>query len=74
MGKKTKQEITNLYRQFWKKAKEHLKQDGVMVLYCYDRDIFMETIPKKQYDIKEEFEISKKEGAYCFVVQISNPS
>lgn len=72
IGKKTRQEITSLYRRFWEKIEEHLKPEGVMVLYCYDRDIFKETLPKSKYCIKEEFEISKKEGAYCFVVQFCN--
>ena len=69
IGKKTKKEITELYKKFWIKAKEHLKQGAVMVLYFYDRDILQSTLRNEWYEVLEEFEISKKEGAYCYVLR-----
>lgn len=67
MGQKDKKEITCIYKEFWKKAKEHLKINGILVLFTYDRDILKQTLRKEWYTILEEFEISRKEGAYLFV-------
>ena len=69
IGQKTKKEITGLYTRFWEKSKEHLVSKGILVLYCYDREILQVTLPTKDYRVLEEFEISKKEGAYCYVVE-----
>lgn len=69
IGQKTKSEITKLYRSFWEKSKEHLANNGIMVLYCYDREILQATLPDRDYRIVKEFEISKKEGAYCYVIE-----
>lgn len=69
MGKKTTRDIHEIYIKFWKKIQEHIGKDAVLVLYCYDREILMDTLPKNRFTIKEEFEISKKEGAYLFIIQ-----
>lgn len=69
IGKKTKNEVTELYKKFWVKAKEHLKKGAIMVLYCYDRDILQSTLSTQWYQLLEEYEISKKEGAYCYVLR-----
>lgn len=69
MGKKTSKDIREIYIKFWKKIQEHIGEDAVIVLYCYDREILLDTLPKKRFKIKEEFEISKKEGAYLYIIQ-----
>lgn len=69
MGKKTVGDIREIYKKFWKKIQEHIRRDTILVLYCYDREILLNTIPKNRFTIKEEFEISKKEGAYLYVIQ-----
>ena len=68
IGQKTKADITLLYRKFWTKIREHIGKGSVLVLYCYDREILKETLPRQFFTIKEEFEISKKEDAYCYVI------
>lgn len=68
MGQKTNKEITDLYIKFWLKIQIHLGKDATIVLYCYDRDILRKTLPKT-FSIKEEFEISKKEGSYVYVLK-----
>ena len=68
MGQKTNKEITDLYIKFWLKIQKHLGKDATIVLYCYDRDILRKTLPKT-LSIKEEFEISKKEGSYVYVLK-----
>lgn len=67
MGQKDKKEIIHIYKEFWKKAREHLKPDAVLVLFSYDRDILKQTLRDEWYTIVEEFEISRKEGAYLFL-------
>lgn len=69
MGKKTTKDIYEIYINFWKKIQEHIGEDAVLVLYCYDREILLDTIPKNRFAIQDEFEISKKEGAYLYVIQ-----
>ena len=69
IGQKSQKEITGIYKEFWKKAKEHLKDGGVLVLFTYDRDILKQTIREEWYTILKEFEISKKEGAYLFLLK-----
>ncbi len=69
MGKKTHDDIYKIYIKFWEKIQEHIGADTVIMLYCYDREILMDTLPKKHFTIKEEFEISKKEGAYLYIIQ-----
>lgn len=68
IGKKTTRDITELYKKFWIKAKAHLKKGAIMVLYCYDREILQSTLRHEWYEVLKEYEISKKEGAYCFVL------
>lgn len=67
MGQKDKREIIYIYKEFWEKAKEHLKINGILVLFTYERDILKQTVRKEWYTILKEFEISKKEGAYLFL-------
>lgn len=69
MGQKTAKEIQELYQKFWKKIQEHIGQGAILVLYCYDKDIFQTTIPSERFHVLENFEISKKEGSYVFVIR-----
>ncbi|MGB8454972.1 MAG: methyltransferase [Anaerocolumna sp.] len=68
MGHKEETEIYELYRRFFAKAKEHLKKDGVMVLYSHNRDYIKKLLNPKIYRLEKEFEISKKEGAYLYII------
>ena len=69
MGQKTAKEIQELYKKFWKKIQEHIGHGAILVLYCYDKDIFQATILYERFRVLEEFEISKKEGSYVFVIR-----
>jgi len=68
-GGKNAKEIETLYRSFWKKIPSHLNKDAKIILYCYDKEILMNTLPRDKFEILEEFEISKKEGSYVFVIR-----
>lgn len=67
IGQKDKKEITALYQQFWKKTAKHVKENAILVLYTYDRDILLQTLRKDLYTLEKEFEISKKEGSYVCI-------
>ncbi|MFV0344198.1 MAG: TRM11 family SAM-dependent methyltransferase [Anaerocolumna sp.] len=69
MGHKEEDEIHTLYRRFFIKAKEHLSKDGVIILYSHNRDYVRKYSHLNGYKIAEEFEISKKEEAYVFVIK-----
>lgn len=70
LGRITKAEIEELYEKFFIKIKNHLKSDGVMILYSRDRDIVHELAKKYGFKLKESFEISKKEGTYVLILNL----
>lgn len=69
LGHKEEQDILKLYQMFFLKAPEHLNQGGVMILYSHNKEYIKKFANKEWYQIKQEFEISKKEGAYLYVIQ-----
>lgn len=62
------QEIIEVYQRFFKKAGVHLKEDGVMILYTHNRELVRKYGKAEGYEIKEEFEISRKEGTYVMIL------
>ncbi len=68
-GHKDEQEVFHLYQQFFVKAKEHLKEDGIMVLYTHNRGFVKKCILPKWYRIEQEYELSKKEECYLFIIK-----
>lgn len=72
MGHKEEDEIFTLYQRFFIKATEHLEKNGIIVLYSHNKDFVYQLINRSIYKIEEEFEISKKEGAYLFVIRYLN--
>ncbi|MDE7212313.1 MAG: hypothetical protein K2O03_12850, partial [Lachnospiraceae bacterium] len=63
-----KQEIAKLYRRFFERAPEFLKEDGVMLLLTHDRALVKKYAAEAFVCIKE-FELSMKEGSYLFLMQ-----
>lgn len=70
IGHKEEEEIYELYRRFFIKAGEHVKEGGVIILYSHNRDYVHKLYNRSKYRMLEEFEISKKEGAYVFVLKV----
>ncbi len=68
IGRKTEDEITFLYLNFFKKAKEHLKEDGIIIMYSHNKDLVRKFSGKYGFVIKEEFVISMREGTYVYVL------
>ncbi len=69
MGHKEEDDIFKLYQKFFFKAKEHLEKNGIIVLYSHNKDFVYKLLNRSIYKIEEEFEISKKEGAYLFIIR-----
>lgn len=69
MGHKEVDEIYQLYQKFFVKAPEHLKNGGVMILYSHNKEFVKKLLNRQIYRLEEEYEISKKEGAYLFIIR-----
>ncbi len=73
-GKKEEDEIAALYRKFFVKVKEHLADDGIMVLYSHNRELVRKYGGIKPFRIEREFEISMREKCYVFVIRFCRPA
>lgn len=69
LGHKLEDEIFTIYQKFFQKVSEHLKPEGIVVMYSHNKDYIMKLINKRIFRIEKEYEISKKEGAYLFVLR-----
>ncbi|MDO5520011.1 MAG: methyltransferase [bacterium] len=69
IGRKTQEEIEEVYLSFFKKAPEHLKEDATIILYSHDKDLVRRFAPRYGFKVVEEFLISKREGTYVFVIK-----
>ena len=63
-------EIERLYRNFFVKAKEHLKEDGMLFLYAREPELVRECAPGFGYRIIEDFPMHKKENAAAFALSL----
>lgn len=70
-GQKDENEVYELYRRFFLKAGEHVNKDGVLILYSHNREYVHKLYNRSKYKMLEEFEISKKEGAYLLVLKVT---
>lgn len=68
-SKSSSADIEQIYKEFFSKAKQHLKERGVMVLYSHDKAL-IKKYAKGIYLIEKEFEISAKEGAYVYIISL----
>ncbi len=63
-----KQEIAELYRRFFLRAPEFLKEDGVLLLLTHDRGL-VKKYGQVPFVCLKEFELSMKEGSYLFLMR-----
>ena len=68
IGRKTEEEIENLYEAFFSSTKKVLKDDGIMILYSHNAGHVKKMAPANWFTVSETFEISLKEGTYVFVL------
>lgn len=69
MGHTEETQIIELYKRFFIKAREHLKKDGIMILYSHNRELVRKLLNPKFYRLEREYEISKKEGSYVYIIR-----
>ncbi len=60
-------EIEKLYQRFFLRAPELLKPDGVMLILTHNRPLMYRYA--KNFSCLKEFELSKKEGSYLFLLR-----
>ncbi len=70
IGRTTQDEIEELYEKFFVKLKNHLKEDGVIILYTHDKDLVQHLGKKNGLKLLESFELSKKEGTYVMILKL----
>ena len=71
-GRKTEEEMVLLYNQFFKKALSILKDEAIIVMYTRDRDLVLKGVAQsKAYAIEQCYSISKKEGAYVYIIKVN---
>lgn len=68
-GKRNTEELKDLYLRFFQKAELLLKHNGIMVLYTHDRELVRMFGNKRPFHIEEQFEISKVEGTYVYIIR-----
>ncbi|MCR5324730.1 MAG: methyltransferase [Lachnospiraceae bacterium] len=61
--------IEKLYMDFLAKAKGLMEENGSLFIFTHNRDILRKYTLKYSYTIKAEFEISKMEEAYYFILK-----
>lgn len=71
-GRKTEEEMELLYNKFFDKALEVLKDEGILVIYTRDKACLIKGVHRrKEYSVLQMHEISKKEDAYLYILQIN---
>lgn len=72
IGRKTEEEVYEIYERFFTKARTVLAEDSVMILYSHNRDFVKKLANLNNVRIEKEYEISMKEGTYVFVLKYRN--
>ena len=71
-NRKTEEDMAMLYRHFFIKALEVLKDEAVIIMYTRDKKLALrEMCLIKAYTLEEEFTISKKEEAYLLIIKVN---
>lgn len=71
-NRKTEEDMALLYRHFFIKALEVLKDEAVIVMYTRDRKLALREISLNNvYTLKKEYTISKKEEAYLLIIKVN---
>ncbi len=71
IGRITEDEVFDLYQRFFGSVAKYLKENAVMILYSHDCGYVENMAPKNGFEIAGKYELSKKEGAYVFILQRS---
>lgn len=70
MGRTTEEEIRELYGRFFCSIRQYLKEDATLILYSHNRGLIRQMAVRYGFRVMKEYEISKKEGTYVYVLAI----
>lgn len=71
IGRIRDEEVKQIYIQFFRKVKEHLNDDAVIIMYSHNKGYVRKYAPANGFAVLEEYEISMKEGTYVYVLKQS---
>ena len=66
---KNSAEIENFYMRFFRKCKDLIKENGYLFIYTHNRNLLRKYALMENYRLISEYEISRKEEAYYFILQ-----
>lgn len=72
IGRKTAQEIRDIYTSFFPAARAVLKPDGIIMMYSHDAEYVKRLSVPNGFEIVKAFEISMKEGTYVYILRRIN--
>lgn len=72
MGKTEDNDLVDLYKMFFGKAKTCLKEDGILILYSHNLEYIKENALRNGFKLLELFEISRIEGTYVVVLSANS--
>lgn len=61
--------IKEIYIKFFEKARTHLVDGGLIIMYCHNKEYIKRFADKKYYRVIDNFEISMRENAYVYVIK-----
>lgn len=67
IGKTTRDDIYDLYSQFFKKAKTVLKANATIIMYTHDADLARRFALQSGYELKKSYPIHEKEGTALMI-------
>ena len=65
----SERDLFELYRKFFNKVQQHLKQGAILVLYTHNREFVKKLGATKPFCLLKEYEISMIEGTYVEIIQ-----
>ena len=72
IGRITEEEVFELYRRFFGRIADYMKEDAVIILYSRNRGFVRPQAARNGFAVLREYEISAKEGTYVFVLRKEN--
>lgn len=69
MGKKTKEDIYQIYRMFFNHVLEVLKKDGIMILYVHDPEYVEQFSKSHKLTIEKNYQVLSKENTWLYILR-----
>lgn len=69
IGRKTEDEIYEIYDEFFQVASKYLCKQGQIIMYSHNREFVQRLTKKYGYFIAYEWQIHKKEQTYLFIIR-----